>query len=255
MQKLTATERQDYINNVLVPWFKPLIEQPVYSCIYNDNLEVVICTQKSAQGLGLSKWEEVVGLGYKRSSELARKICGAKYTDENQQEIIKYSQVILDLQAKVFQERQVVTFFDLLPYNSTFQSHIVIYTPIFHPNGEVVALQSFSHESKFFGFQEHFFKMASEPLAKEYPLHKDLSRREQEIMFLLANGLSQEHIAKTLGLSRSTIASIIANQLSEKFNIPGANTQLLSKIAIEAGYFQYIPESLYRPFVVSLLPE
>lgn len=255
MTKLSTAEKHSYLQEVILPSFAPAINQPIFSCLFDENLEIVICTNQSANSIGLANWQEAVGKGYKDTPSLAKKICGDKYTAENQDEIHKYAATILQIQHKVFQNKQVVSFFDLLPYNGTFKSYLVTYTPIFHANGEVIALQSFAHESKFFGFQEHFFQLASDPLTKKYRTEKNLSRRETEVMFLLANGLTQEHIAKTLGLSRSSIAAVIANQLSEKFNIPGANTQLLSKIAIEAGYFEQIPESLYRPFVVSLLPE
>lgn len=253
MMPLTSIEKQNYLEQVLLPVFMPTIEQEIFSCIFNENHEIVICTNQSARSLGLNNWQQAIGISYTNTPALLRKICGEKYSEENEKEILKYTKVILKIQQSIFEKKRVASFFDLLPYNGTFKSYLVTYMPLFHTNGEVIAIQSVAHESKFFGFQEHFFQLASEPLSKKYLSTKNLSRRELEIMFLLANGLSQEQIAKTLQVSRSTIATIIANQLSEKFNIPGANTQLLSKIAIEDGYFQYIPESLYRPFVVSLV--
>ncbi|AUR50970.1 response regulator transcription factor [Aquella oligotrophica] len=256
MKKLTFNEEQAYLNQNIIPNFTPLINEHIFSAIYNSNHEVVICTNKTAESVGCNNWQEVVGAGYKdtNNEELIIKVFGDTYYKEHQDEIQRYAKAIFGIQQSVFLNKQVISFFDLLPYNGQFKSYLVTYFPIIHPCGEVIAIQSFAHESKFFGFQEHFYHLASDPLNKNYPAKKDLTRREIEVMFLLANGLTQEQIAKTLNLSRSTIANIIGNQLSEKFNIHGANTALLTKIAIECGYFESIPESLYRPFVVSLHP-
>ena len=255
MHHLTSEDKQTYLQEVVIPNFKPFINQPVFSAIYNDKCEIVICTNYSAKAIGFDKWQDLVGVSYRDAPVLAERVFGSKYTTEHREEIFRYINTILDIQQSVFIKKRIVSFFDLLPYNGTFRSTLVTYTPIFHLSGEVVALQTFSHISKFFGFQEHFFQLTSSPLNKKYPSRTDLTRREHEIMFLLANGLGQDQIAKTLELSRSTIASVIASQLGPKFNIAGANTNLLTKIAIDLGYFQHIPESLYRPFVVSLVPE
>ena len=71
-------------------------------------------------------------------------------------------------------------------------------------------------------------------------------------MLLLANGLSQDLIAQTLKVSRSTIANIIANQLCAKFGIPGSNTKLLAQKALKYEFHQTVPASLYRPYVILL---
>ena len=252
--KLSTEEKQCYIQEVVIANFMPLVEQPILSYLCDDSFKIIVCTNLTASTLGYGHWQDAVGVGYQNFLERAEQIPGIELLRENQEEIEKYIEVIIKLQKKVFITGQIASFFDLLPYNGVFKSYLVTYIPVFHPNGEVVALQSFAHESKFFGFQEHFFQLVSAPLDKNYP-QLLLTKREQEVMFLLANGLSQPDIAKTLQISRSTVAGIISNQLSEKFSIPGSNTNLLTKIAIECGYFQRIPESLYRPFVVSLLPD
>lgn len=257
MQKLTPAEKRDYLEQVVIPGFLPLVDKPLYSFICDDEYKLVICTNMNAHSLDYENWQEMIGLSYKDPSEhLIKKVFKDKYDSSYREEIDKYIQTILEAQEFVLTTGQISSMFDLLPYNGTFKSYLVLYTPIFHPNGEVVALQSFSHESKFFGFKEHFFQ--TNEIAKiTAPSHiqVNLTKREEEVIFLLANGLTQEQISRVLNLSRSTIANLIANQLSEKFNIAGANTHLLTKIAVESGLFQQIPESLYRPFVVSLRPD
>ncbi|AUR50757.1 LuxR C-terminal-related transcriptional regulator [Aquella oligotrophica] len=256
MQKLTPAEKKNYLEQVVIPGFLPLVDKPLYSFICDDEYKLVICTNMNAHSLDYGNWQEMIGLSYKDPSEdLIKKIFKDKYDSSYREEIDKYIQTILEAQEFVLNTGQVSSMFDLLPYNGTFKSYLVLYTPIFHPNGEVIALQSFSHESKFFGFKEHFLQLTEHTVDKSYSLKSNLTKREEEVIFLLANGLTQEQISKTLNLSRSTIANLIANQLSEKFNISGANTHLLTQIAVESGLFQQIPESLYRPFVVSLRPD
>lgn len=256
MPKLTLEEKTRYLQEVIIPGFLPLVEKGIHSSIYDCKCKVVISTNISAHSMGYEKWQEMVGLGYNdNNQELIQRVFKDKYTEEYREDIDRYCDMIFKCQLAAIEKQQVVSMFDLLPYNGTFKSYLVLHTPIFHPNGEVVALQSFSHESKFFGFKEHFFQPAEVRLEKSYSLQNNLTKREEEVIFLLANGLTQEQISRTLQLSRSTIANLIANQLSEKFNISGANTHLLAKIAIDSGLFQQIPESLYRPFVVSLLPD
>lgn len=257
MQKLTPAEKRDYLEQIVVPGFLPLVDKEIHTAIYDDKCKLVISTNFSARSMGYDKWQEMVGLGYNdRHHELFQKVFQDKYTEESSNDISKYCDAIFKIQLAAIRKEQIISMFDLLPYNGTFKSYLVLHTPIFHPNGEVVGLQSFSHESKFFGFKEHFFQ-TNEITKITAPSHiqVNLTKREEEVIFLLANGLTQEQISRVLNLSRSTIANLIANQLSEKFNISGANTHLLTKIAVESGLFQQIPESLYRPFVVSLFPD
>lgn len=238
--------------------FLQLIDLPIYSCLYDHNYELVICTNQSAKSLGFTSWKDAVGINYKNDScqILANVIFGESYSNEHKNAITKYATIIFDIQQKVFASKKVIKFFDLLPYNNQFNSFLVTYIPIIDKSEQVVAIQSYAIESKFFGFQEHFYTLYDNVSSKKnFPDKIELTKREQEIMFLLANGLNQDQIANTLQTSRSTVATIIATKLSVKFNIPGSNTNYLTKIAMEYGYFQNIPPSLFRPFVVPMIKD
>lgn len=251
-QSTSSLFLKEYITNN----FRQLINSPIYSCLFDDSYKLVICTNQSAKSLGFTCWEDAVGVNYSNESclALAKVIFGNSYSDEHKEAIHKYAAMIFDIQKNVFLNRHVISFFDLLPYNNKFNSFLVTYIPILDKSEHIVAIQSYAIESKFFGFQEHFYTLYDDAISKKIPPHQiELTKREEEIMFLLANGLNQEQIAQTLQVSRSTIATIIATKLSVKFNIPGANTSYLTKIAMEYGYFQHIPPSLFRPFVVPMI--
>lgn len=229
----------------------------MYSCIFDEDYNLVMCTNYSAKSLGFASWEDAVGINYKDNTQgLAQVTFGDSYNDEHKDAINKYAKLIYNIQKSVFTEQKVISFFDLLPYNNQFNTFLVTYIPIFDKYENIVAIQSYAIESKFFGFQEHFYTLYDNSVSrKTEPGYIELTKREEEIMFLLANGLNQEQIAHTLQVSRSTVSSIIANRLSVKFNIAGSNTTYLTKIAMERGYFQHIPPSLFRPFVVPMIKD
>ena len=247
-----------FLNEYISSNFIQLLDLPIYSCLYDRSYKLVICTKHSAKSLGYESWENAVGISYEDDSchVLAKAVFGSSYTSEHEESINKYAGMILDFQKDVFQNKRAISFFDLLPYNNQFNTFLVTYVPIINKAGEVVAIQSHAIESKFFGFQEHFYTLYDSGDVKNNFSDKiELTRREEEVLFLLANGLNQEQIAQTLQTSRSTIATIIATKLCVKFNIPGSNTGYLTKLAMERGYFQYIPSSLFKPFVVPMIKE
>jgi DNA-binding CsgD family transcriptional regulator len=125
---------------------------------------------------------------------------------------------------------------------------MVTILPMYHDSGEIIALQILSIENKFFNYQDYLnnggiFKLKTS-LVK-------LTEREDEVIFLLANSITQEKIGQLLKISRSTVASCI-NQLCLKFDIAGSNTKLLSELATQYGYHTNVPKSLWKPNIIIL---
>ncbi len=251
---LTTDEKQHYLENVIIPQFTPLIEQQIYSVIFDFNLAIRVCTTCSANSIGFTTWQEAIGLsfGNHQDVDLGLKIFAAQYTETFVEYIHQYTQMIYEIQKLVFMNKTILSFIDLLPYKGHFQSYLVTYVPIFHPTGEVIAIQSYATRSRFFSHQEYLNLLVEDKLEQTNPNLEKLTPRENEIMFLLANGLSQDLIAQTLKVSRSTIANIIANQLCAKFGIPGSNTKLLAQKALKYEFHQTVPASLYRPYIILL---
>lgn len=251
---LTIEEKHTYLKENIIPSFMPLVSRNVYSIIFDYDYKVLICTESSAKSVGFDKWEDMVGLSFRdhNDPDMAAKIFGDQYRDESKRYIHEYAEKIHEVQKRVFTDQNVISFLDLLPYKGELKSYIVTYVPIFHPSGEVIAIQSFAARSRFFSHKEYFNRILDSKEGLDLFYSVDLTTREHEIMFLLANGSTQDQISQILKVSRSTIANIIANQLCVKFGIFGANTKLLTQKALQYNLNQTVPPSLYRPYMIVL---
>ncbi len=251
---LGVKEKIEFTENVLVPNFMHLINQNIYSVLFDYELKVVVCTNLSARSIGIESWELAKGLSFSNyaDSDTAARIFAGHYNEQLMHSLHQYAEKIYEIQKIVFSSRNVISFIDLLPYGGKFTSYLVTYVPILHPSGEVIAIQSFAIQSRFFSHQDYLQVIIDQNKELKYLHHDKLSLREHEIMFLLANGINQDQCAQILKVSRSTIGNIIANQLCPKFGIPGSNTKLLSQMALKHEYHQLIPSSLYRPYIVVL---
>ncbi len=247
-------EIEKYLWQNIIPNFWPLLERNIYSVIFNRRHEFVICTNLSAASVGFDCWQDARGLSIKDHADGAavRKVFGAAYTPEFAKSIHRYAETVCKLQDQVFSSGRVVSFMDLMPYRGKFLSYLITYTPIFHPSGAVIAIQSVAVESHFFSPQEFLLQALDEDEINLEDQKPELTQREQEIMFLLANGVTQEQMAQILNIRRSTIANIIAKQLCVKFGRAGSNTKDLMKIALQCDFHQKIPRSLYRPYIIVL---
>lgn len=256
---LTSDEKNRLLLDEIIPRFKPLLNSNIYSVIFDFNYKVIICTNLSAKSVGLNSWEDLVGFSFNDHDDaiLAKQIFGEQYTEKSSDYIHQYARMIFEVQQLVMKDGKIACFLDLLPYNGILKSYIVTYIPIIDKCGEVIAIQSFATEAKFFSQQDYlnqilFAEDVNAVNAENISNLPELTAREREIVFLLANGFTQDQIAPVLKISRSTIASIVANQLSPKFGLFGSNTKLLAQKAIQHNLHKAVPSSLYRPYIVML---
>ncbi len=252
---LTLEEKHEYLHEVVISDFMPLVDQKIYSVIYDYDCKIAICTNYSAQSIAMKSWKDAVGISFKdqHRSDLGAKIFGSKYTGVFVEFIHHYIEKIYQLQLSIFRNKNVVNFIDLLPYNDQFIAYLITYVPIFHPKGEVIGIQSFATSIPFFSHHDYLQNILG--YNKQTEISKTavkLTNREHEILFLLANLIPPEQMTQILGISRSTIANIIAKQISKKFGLAGSNSKLLTQLAIEQGYHKLIPESLSKPYIIIL---
>lgn len=246
-------EIETYLWENIIPNFLMLVDKPIYSVIFNRYHEFVICTDLSARSIGFTTWQDLKGVSiqHHNNDELIHKVFDV-YTTEFAKYIHEYADRVCKLQDQIFATGKVISFIDLLPYGGKFSTFLINYIPIFHPSGEVIAIQSFAIESRFFSHQKFLLQLVDFDEISLDNKKINLTQREQEIMFLLANGISQEQMAQILNIQRSTIANIIAKQLCVKFGLAGSNSKNLAKIALRCDFHQVIPRSLYRPFIIIL---
>ena len=249
--KLAQAEYDAYIKNVLIPGFT-LVNENFYSVILDRECRLVICTNKSARTFGAANWQEIVGMSYGSYADpkSQKAVFKRLFSDVDDEHIPEYCQKIYQIQQNVIKSRQIVSIIDMLPYAGKLTSYLVSYVPIIHQNSEVIGIQTFSVECRFFSFQEHL-KQDVFSASKTYSTHDDFTKREIEILFLLAHGVTQDQIAQILEISRSSVATVIT-RLCSKFEISGSNTKILSQAAIKAGIHHQMPESLWKPCIIVL---
>ena len=102
--KLDDEAIADYLRDNIIPGFLPLLNQQVYSVIFNRYHEFVICTNLSANSIGFVDWQTAQGLSIKDHSndEKIRKVFGALYTPEFARLIHRYAEDVCELQNQVF---------------------------------------------------------------------------------------------------------------------------------------------------------
>lgn len=79
-----------------------------------------------------------------------------------------------------------------------------------------------------------------------------LSNREDQVLFLLICGITQEQIAQILNVKRATVAAIIRNQISVKLGGSASNTKLIIEATLVLGFLQHILPLLWAPAVITL---
>jgi len=245
--------KHDYIYNTIIPYFKTFVSQDIDAVIYDTEGCVVAATKKTAALLGFENETDLIGLSYKAASyEMIQNICNVTNPAEIEQ-IIYNCHTIAKLNDIVVVERRLVNYVDVVRYKNVYDTILVNHFPLFDTVGNVVATQAMGNTFYFFGFLDFISQLNTNPLSVSHaklPIH--LSEREHETLFLILNGFSQTDIASFLGVTRSTISSIISNQLSPKFGFYGANSKLLIAKAQKLGLQNYIPPSLYHPRIMVL---
>lgn len=254
---LNSKEKQQYFNNIVEILFKPIINEQIYTTLVDTKHCLTICTNYTAQSIGLKNWQEAVGISYKdfESVEVCKYWFKDAYNTDTSAAIHEYGRKIFTIQQYVLNERKVASFVDILPYDNAYKCFNMTFIPLFYPDGEILGIQTIAVESNFSSFHGHQTKLSTLPTTKSYTVPNNLSEREKEILFLLSYGMTQQQIAQILDKGRGTIGVIIKNQLCVKFGLHGSNTKLLGQIAYTYGFHRKMPPSLWRPTVLIMEDE
>lgn len=240
-----------YIKDTILPFFNPSIKTRLYSTIIDYNYKVVAATDASAISIGLENSEQVLGASYKYYSRIDTAIWyfGKWYNSKTAHLIHRYARMIFRIQQYVFKFAIPASFIDYLPYDKGINSYLVTFSPIFDNECTVIALQTIAVDYRYHGYSGYLGQEIVPQFVNEVPGVK-LSTREEEVLYLLISGMTQEQIAILLNIKRPTVASIIRNQLCPKFNLPVGNSKLIVDYARAIGLPKVIPQSLWLPSVI-----
>lgn len=252
---LSDLERNQYVKDYIIPSFNYLVNHDSFSTLFDIYGKCIICTRRNMLDLGFTSQNEMIGLSYAEiNDEMLKKLAGENYS-LNMDEIKTSCNKIHELLLTSVKHKRIVKFIDLIPYNQHYRSFLETYTPILHPSGEVVAVQSMSIEFKMFDLPSLLDRNKEKPKSFSIPKDSpplDLPPRQHEILYLLLQGIPQEYAAQILNIKRGTLARIVSENLCPKFGIHGSNTKLLIKKAQELGLQDYMPRSLWKPSVIIL---
>lgn len=247
--------------SILSTKLMPLINQQLLTAIYDQNCKILACSDLSANSVGLKSRHDATGLSYRDigNQKLMKNIFGHSHSNMCYEKIFEGATKVYTIQQAVLKNNEIINYLDYLPYNERYVPYLVTCVPITCDNNQVIGIQSYTRKCSYLSILsrnqiiKNMLSLSSERKKDEQELRSPLlTRREQEIIFLLANDLSIDEIFEILGTSRSTVSNIIASKLCPKFGLSGSRTKLLSKVAKEMGYHKLIPESLSAPCVIVL---
>ena len=83
---------------------------------------------------------------------------------------------------------------------------------------------------------------------------RSLTKRQKEVLFLLIGGLTQEQIAKSLGISRSSVSNYLLS-ISYRFGLTNQTASVIRELGVQYGYDKYVPDNLINPQVLMVTHE
>ena len=253
-QKFDTVKVDDYIQNTVAPYFKSCVSVNMCATIVDYKYETIFATNESAKSIGLHSWEQLVGASYKYYARIDTAVWyfGEWYNSQTKFHIHRYARKIFRIQQYVLKTGLPASFIDSLPYDKGIRSYLVTFIPVFDNIGNVIAIQSVALNHRLASYQEHVAHILTKNIPPVMNNNIKLSNRENEVLFLLICGITQEQIAQILHITRATVAAIIRNQLSIKFGVSASNTKLIIEAALALGFPLSIPSSLWAPSVIAL---
>jgi hypothetical protein len=244
-----------YLQENIIPGFLPLVNQDINAILWSYKNTILCATNNYAKSLGFSSWQKMQDLSFSNPDKNIIPILKSCPPDKALYAIEVFKK-IAQLRQAVLARGLPINIILIHPFNCTFKTHLLInFIPVFHPKGNVIAVQMFMHSFTLFGIYDYLsgnneFNMPT-IISNPNQLPIPLSARQHEILFLLIIGLSQYDIAEILNIGRSTVSKTILDTLCPRFNVHG-NTQNLIANALKSGMNKYIPVSLCRPLIVNI---
>lgn len=234
----------DSIDQVFISSFIGSVEQDIVAAIYDLNGRVAISTNKFAQVFKYNHYSEIVG---KTTEELY--VLPESFHNEHSKMLAEMDKIRrFVISSKRPQEYFICAIFsDKHGYDI---QHITQF-PLFLPNGEVVGTHSFCRKNNILPIKNYIHSLKkSDELILEISDSIKLSPRQQEVLLLMMIGYSQHQIGDILGVTRGTIAKVIAEGLCPKLGLPGSSAKYLVEKALELKLKVNMPLSLIQPKII-----
>lgn len=232
---------QKFISDIAIPYFLGAVDKNFISVMYDLEGKIIIATNEHAKLFGYSSWSEIKG-----------KTLADLYPHEDYSSFIDK---LSSLREKVISDKKSITHLLYLPFNSnSFEMMLSYHFPIISPRGDVVASRAIIKRLNMVNTSiriNNYLKSLAKNSNKNGKAYK-LSSRQEEILFLLTIGFSQEQTAQHLGITRGTIAKVISEEICPTFGITGSNSKLLIKEVISNNFFNNIPHKVMKPIVIEV---
>ncbi len=228
-----------YIENIIIPFFTGFVEKNLLSVIYDLNGRIIIATNQFAQFIGYSNWHEI------KSRTLSDLIHIGSNLLKQQNRIRK----------SIIRHESAVTHLNILPFNGSTITVMVFHIPLFNRNGVVIATRAIWHRVNLMDLILNLNAGMTDfdSTKNDFDSSRiNLTPRQNEIVFLLAIGFSQNYIASYLSISRGTVSKLLNDSICPAFGVEGINTQLLVKRVIRSGYLNRVSDLFLKPQIIEM---
>lgn len=233
-----------FIENVIIPMLTGLVQKKLFSAAYDLDGKIIIATDMFAGYFGYNSMNQIQG---KSLHDILAEI-------GKLEQFANLVNRLNELRLKVINTGSIVTHLNLIPFHNKILTTLVYNIPIFRTDGKVVATRTIARKidliSSVAAMNNNLIH--GEPICKVKPRELHLSPRQNEILYLLTIGFSQNQVADYLGITRGTISKIISESICPLFEIDGSNTKLLVKTIIASKYFEKVSNPFLEPRIIEI---
>ncbi len=206
----TFSCNNSFLEYIVKIFFSNYRDKKIYLSIFNLDTDCIFTTDRTKTEFGFLK--HVNDPSYKNLSDL---------------ELLKidyYNSITKDMLATCIHEQSIISciiFDKLIEHHGSLH---IIYTPIFAPDGTVcgVLSQGYDYTRLFWGCDKFNDNNSEFNLSRL----NSLTKRQQDILYLLAIGYSQEKVSAALGIKRGTVTNVCYN-ISTRFGFDSYSVEKL----------------------------
>ncbi len=228
----------EFISTIIIPAFSGFLKYDINLSLHNHVGDLLFSTDKTAKWLGFENYIDAI----KNQDLVWRKFL--TFAPQKFHEL--HIQYLMD-------NKKIL---DIIWFNQNDNKlYLSTSEPLLHLNGKALGYKTVRREIKMISNKniiETKFKINNHCKISSLGHIKNinLTRNEENVLFLLINGCTQQEMSCHLKCSRSFIAKIINEGLCPKFSINGSASKMLIEKAISAGYSNFIPKEMLTNYFI-----